>query len=75
VKKVHEYDLQTVAGGEYRLRRKGKVDEVEAPQPMEQGPTAFYDMQGRAATAHAKGLLVSKSTQDGRNVYHKIIKQ
>ena len=74
VKKVYEYDLQTVAGGEYRVRKKGKADEVSMPQAITDEPIDYYDIQGRAASTHSKGLLLSKTTHDGQSVYRKVIK-
>ena len=58
VKKVYEYDLQTVAGGEYRVYRKGEMTGV-TPQPSTFTPQlSTYDLKGQQVTQPGKGLYI-----------------
>ena len=68
VKKVYEYDLQTVAGGEYRVYRKGEMTGVESlhPSPITLHPSPVYDLQGRQVPHPNKGLFIIKGKKVNR---------
>jgi alpha-L-fucosidase 2 len=61
VKKVYEYDLQTVAGSEYHLYRLGTMTGISALQNEKGRMTNdhhFYDLQGRVVTQPQKGVYI-----------------
>ena len=70
---MYEYDVQTVAGGEYRIYKKGTMTGIVEQETRRNGENA-YDLQGRAVAPSAKGLIIEKHSQDGKNTYRKIIK-
>jgi alpha-L-fucosidase 2 len=61
VKKVYEYDLQTVAGSEYHLYRLGTMTGIDATL-NDKGKMIndhhFYDLQGRVVTQPQKGVYI-----------------
>ena len=57
VKTVYEYDLQTTAGGEYRVYRKG-TDTGITPSPVVRRSSKAYDLQGRRVSPSKKGLII-----------------
>ena len=60
VKKVYEYDLQTVAGGEYHVWQKGTASEINTPlKPQESHEThKSYDLGGRQLSHPRKGVNI-----------------
>jgi len=82
VKKVYEYDLQTVAGGEYRLYKKGEMTGIVEMEKKNAGDVkqkdgeavTYYNLQGRFVSSQTKGLLIQRSMQNGKPVYQKIIR-
>jgi len=60
VKKVYEYDLQTVAGGEYRVYKKGEMTGITPPPSTFNPQPSTYDLQGRQVTQPGKGLFIIK---------------
>ena len=53
VKKVYEYDLQTVAGGEYHIYKKGYVETGIKPHTTHLKSQSTYDLQGRKVSNNA----------------------
>ena len=64
VKKVYEYDIQTVAGGEYKIYQKGTMTGISpSPFPTDESstthqPSQNYDLQGRALSHPQKGIYI-----------------
>ena len=57
VKTVYEYDLQTTAGGEYRVYRKGTDTGITA-SPVVRRSSKAYDLQGRRVSPSKKGFII-----------------
>ena len=71
VKKVYEYDLQTVPGGVYRVYRKGTmavgVKDVSSKEGSSRGVSSqedLYDLQGRRVSQPRRGVYI----KNGRKV-------
>ena len=63
VKKVYEYDLQTVAGGEYRVYRKGTATSVQSNHKSQSSilkpqTNEVYDLKGQQVSHPNKGLFI-----------------
>ena len=72
VKKVYEYDLQTVPGAEYRIYRLGEMTGIGEASPLNNKEQIInnkrggvYDLNGRALSRSAKGLVIERSGQNG----------
>ena len=74
VKKVYEYDLQTVAGGIYHVYQKGYMETKLQSQTSNLKSHATYDLYGRKVSNASKGILIEKSEENGKTIYKKIIK-
>ena len=66
VKKVYEYDLTTVPGGEYRVYLKGTQDGI-ADHELSRNvhDDIYYDLQGRPVAQPKKGIYIV----NGKKVY------
>src|SRR5574344_301996 len=73
VKKVYEYDLETVAGGDYRVSQVGvgihQVSATEATAVTGAG----YDMSGKAVQGKERGVYIESVKKDGRMVNRKVL--
>ena len=58
VKEVYEYDLQTVAGGEYHIFKKGYEETGIKPQTANRKSQATYDLSGRQLGISQKGINI-----------------
>ena len=70
VKKVYEYDLQTVPGGEYHLYLLGSMSGIDATPDDKREVTndnSFYDLQGRRLTNPQHGINI----RNGKKVFVK----
>ena len=70
VKKVYEYDLQTTAGGEYRVWQKGSATEVGAALMNNEKRimnNETYDLQGRR-TSHISRLTPHVRIVNGKKI-------
>ena len=75
VKKVYEYDLQTVAGGVYHVYQKGYMETgITTPVTRHPSPSTLYDLQGRRVSSQTKGIVIEKIQENGKTKYKKIIK-
>ena len=59
VKTVYEYDLQTVAGSDYQLYKKGTMSGIETRSNIHSAKSDnMYDLQGRRLLHHKKGIII-----------------
>ena len=62
VKKVYEYDIQTVAGGEYHIYKKGTMTGIEENEKMKEESGKWkekcYDLQGREVKNPKRGIYI-----------------
>ena len=66
VKKVYEYDLTTVPGGEYRVHLKGTQDGIADHEfTRDAHDDIYYDLQGRPVAQPKKGIYIV----NGKKVY------
>ena len=79
VKKVFEYDLQTVPGAEYRIYRLGEKTGIsdaahlnDKGQMINDNEKGMYDLQGRMVKPGAKGLHIEKHVGDGKTGVRKV---
>jgi len=74
VKKVYEYDLQTVPGGEYHLYLLGTMSGIHSMRNTPNGSAAslaeedimhheLYDLQGRRVTNPQHGIYIKRSAE------------
>lgn len=73
VRKVYEYDVQTVSGGEYHFAKKGTSAISETSRTMTDNCVNYYDLFGRPTTKDAKGIIIEKRLDNGKATYRKII--
>ncbi len=74
LKKVYEYDVQTVPGGVYHFYKKGTVGISGTTADNKVYSMASYDLQGRPATKATKGIVIERETNNGETRYNKILK-
>ena len=86
VKKVYEYDLQTVPGAEYRIYRLGEMTGISGASLLNGQMTddngdvikdrrgSMFDLQGRRVSSDAKGLLIERRSQNGRETFRKVVR-
>ena len=75
VKKVYEYDLQTVAGGVYHIYQKGYRETGITPSvTLHPSSVTIYDLSGRRVSSLSKGIVIEKIQENGKTKYKKIIK-
>jgi alpha-L-fucosidase 2 len=71
VKKVYEYDIETVPGGEYRLYLKGTMAGIRSMDNgkgiMDNRTDKVYDLQGRPVVNPQRGLYI----KNGQKIYVK----
>ncbi|NLV53927.1 MAG: glycoside hydrolase family 95 protein [Bacteroidales bacterium] len=73
VKKVYEYDLETVAGGDYRVSQVGVgIHQVSATEATAV-TGAVYDMSGKAVQGKERGVYIESVKKDGRMVNRKVL--
>ena len=58
VKKVYEYDLQTVAGGEYKISQKGYIETGIHHAHLSNETHKLHNLNGQQLTAPQKGLNI-----------------
>ena len=62
VKKVYEYDLETVPGGEYQVYQKGTMtgisDATHLNEKGKSGNSKSYDLQGRRVSHSKRGVVI-----------------
>ncbi len=76
VKKVYEYDIQTSAGGEYHVFKKGTMERLsETEKDRHSGSGKVHDLQGRTLSPGAKGIVLEKKVKDGKAAYRKVIRK
>ena len=73
VRKVYEYDVQTVPGGEYHFAKKGTTAISETSCGITDGGVHYYDLLGCPTTKETKGILIEKRSNNGKTTYRKII--
>ncbi len=74
LKKVYEYDVQTVSGGEYTFYKKGSMVGIDFQCEDQAAGSTYYDLQGRVTTKDAKGIVIEKHTENGKTTYSKVLK-
>ena len=73
VRKVYEYDVQTVAGEDYHFVKKGSLAISETSRTITDNSVNYYDLLGRPTTKDAKGIIIEKRLENGKSSYKKII--